>query len=48
LAEKPDPTLYDHLGDIYAAQQQPDKARQAWRKALEIEPNDQIKKKLEQ
>ncbi len=44
--EEPDPTLYDHLGDIYAALHQPDKAAEAWRKALAIEPNQEIQKKL--
>jgi Flp pilus assembly protein TadD len=47
FAEKPDPTLYDHLGDIHAALGEPDQAREAWRKSLELEPNDAIRKKLE-
>lgn len=47
LSTEPDATLHDHLGDIYAALKQWDKAREAWRKAIEIEPNDEIKKKLE-
>lgn len=46
LSEEPDATLYDHLGDIYSALQEPNKAQDAWKKALAIEPNDQIKKKL--
>lgn len=46
LSEKPDPTLFDHLGDIYAALNQPVKAMEAWNKALELEPNDKIRKKL--
>ncbi len=45
--EKPDATLLDHLGDIHAALKQNDKAREAWRKSLEIESNDMVKKKLE-
>jgi len=45
-SEEPDATLYDHLGDIYTALQQPDKARAAWRKALSVEPSEQIQKKL--
>jgi tetratricopeptide (TPR) repeat protein len=45
-ADEPDPTLFDHLGDIYAALQRPDQAREAWRKALAIEPNAEIQKKL--
>ncbi len=47
FAEEPDATLYDHLGDIYMALKQPEKAREAWRKSLSIEPNEQIKKKLD-
>jgi tetratricopeptide (TPR) repeat protein len=46
-AEKPDPTMYDHLGDIHAALGEPDQAREAWRKSLELEPNDAIRKKLD-
>jgi tetratricopeptide (TPR) repeat protein len=45
-AQEPDATLYDHLGDIYAALREPEKAREAWRKALSLEPNDEIQKKL--
>jgi tetratricopeptide (TPR) repeat protein len=47
LLPEPDPTVFDHLGDIYAALQQPDKAREAWRKALALEPNQDIRKKLD-
>lgn len=47
LIEEPDATLYDHLGDIYMALKQPDKARDAWRKSLSVEPNDQVRQKLE-
>jgi tetratricopeptide (TPR) repeat protein len=47
LLAEPDPTIFDHLGDIYAALQQPDKAREAWRKALALEPNEGIRKKLD-
>lgn len=46
-AEKPDATLYDHLGDIQAALGDMNAAREAWHKALEIEPNETIRKKLE-
>ncbi len=45
--EEPDATLYDHLGDIYSSLKQTDKARESWRKALAIEPNQQIQKKLD-
>jgi tetratricopeptide (TPR) repeat protein len=44
---EPDPALYDHLGDIYAGLKQLDKARDAWRKSVELEPNEQVRKKLE-
>jgi tetratricopeptide (TPR) repeat protein len=44
--EEPDATLYDHLGDIYAALKQDEKARAAWRKSLEVEQNDEVRKKL--
>jgi tetratricopeptide (TPR) repeat protein len=44
--EEPDPTLWDHLGDIYEALKQPEKAREAWKKSIAIEPNPQIEKKL--
>jgi tetratricopeptide (TPR) repeat protein len=46
LTDEPDPTLFDHLGDIYAALKEPDKAREAWKKSLALEPNDDVKKKL--
>jgi tetratricopeptide (TPR) repeat protein len=46
-AEEPDPVLFDHLGDIYAALQQPDLAREAWQKALDLEPNEEIEQKLQ-
>ena len=44
--DEPDPTLFDHLGDIYAALKQPDKAREAWKKSLALEPNEEVKKKI--
>ena len=44
--EEPDSTLYDHLGDIYAALKKTGQAREAWRKALKLEPSPQIQKKL--
>jgi tetratricopeptide (TPR) repeat protein len=46
-SEDPDPTLYDHLGDIYFALEDRDKARESWQKALAIEPNQKIQEKLE-
>jgi tetratricopeptide (TPR) repeat protein len=44
--KEPDATLFDHLGDIQAALNQPDKARESWKKAIAIEPNKDIEKKL--
>ena len=46
LSEQPDATVYDHVGDIYAALKQPDKAREAWRKSLTVESNEEVRKKL--
>jgi tetratricopeptide (TPR) repeat protein len=47
LCQPPDATVLDHAGDIYAGLKQMDKAREAWRKALSIEPNEEIRKKLD-
>jgi tetratricopeptide (TPR) repeat protein len=47
LSEKPDATVYDHIGDIYEALKQPEKAREAWRKSVSLEPNEEVRKKLE-
>ena len=41
-----DATLYDHLGDILAELKQFEEAREAWKKALAVEPNAEIEKKL--
>lgn len=46
LSPEPDATLYEHLGDIYSALQETGKAQDAWKKALTIQPSEQIKKKL--
>ena len=46
-SEEPDATLYDHLGDIYSALKEAGKAQEAWRKSVELEPKDEVKKKLE-
>jgi tetratricopeptide (TPR) repeat protein len=45
--DEPDPAVFDHLGDIYAALQQPDKAREAWRKSLALQPSEDVRKKLD-
>jgi len=47
LSEEPDPALYDHLGDIFAALGQKDKAIEAWNKSLSLEPNDEVRKKIQ-
>lgn len=47
LNPEPDATLYDHLGDIYAALNNMGQAREAWRKSLAVEKNDAVQKKLE-
>jgi tetratricopeptide (TPR) repeat protein len=47
LSPEPDPTLLDHLGDIYTALGQEEKALDAWTKSLSLESNDEIKKKLQ-
>jgi tetratricopeptide (TPR) repeat protein len=46
LMEEPDPTLYDHLGDVYSALGEKEKAREAWQKSIAIEPNEKVKQKL--
>lgn len=47
FSEAEDPTLYDHLGDIYAALGQAEKAREAWSKSSSLDPNDQVRRKLQ-
>jgi tetratricopeptide (TPR) repeat protein len=47
LSEQPDATVYDHIGDIYAALNELEKAREAWRKSLSVEKNEEVSKKLE-
>ncbi len=44
---QPDATVYDHLGDVYAALNQMDKARAAWAKSLAIEASETVRQKLE-
>lgn len=46
-SEEEDATLWDHLGDVYDALHQPDKAREAWTKSLGLEPNDRVRQKLQ-
>jgi tetratricopeptide (TPR) repeat protein len=47
LLPEPDATVYDHLGDVYAALHQLEQARDAWRKSLKIEPSEEVRRKLE-
>lgn len=47
LIEEPDPTLYDHLGDIYEALHMPDQAVKAWRRSVEIQADEKVQRKLE-
>ncbi len=43
-----DPVVLHHLGDIYEALDEPDQARLYWRKALELDPdNEALKEKLD-
>jgi tetratricopeptide (TPR) repeat protein len=46
-SEEDDATLFEHLGDIYNALGQKDKARQAWKKSISLEKNESVRKKLE-
>jgi tetratricopeptide (TPR) repeat protein len=45
-SDEPDATLYDHLGDIYAALDESERAREDWQKSLSVELNEKIKEKL--
>ena len=44
---RPDAGIYDHLGDIYAALNEREKAAGVWRQSLAVAPNPQIQKKLD-
>jgi tetratricopeptide (TPR) repeat protein len=44
-----DPVIFEHLGDIYRKLGQLDKTSEAWKKSLEIDPENQdLRKKLEE
>jgi tetratricopeptide (TPR) repeat protein len=45
-SDEPDATLYDHLGDVYSALHESAKAQEAWKKSVELEPKEEVKKKL--
>ena len=47
-ADEPDATIYDHLGDAYAAAKDMDKAREAWAKSLSLTASEAVKKKLDE
>jgi tetratricopeptide (TPR) repeat protein len=47
LSTEPDATILDHLGDVYLSLHQLGKAMENWKKSLDVEPNDDVKKKLE-
>ncbi|HWD91855.1 MAG TPA: tetratricopeptide repeat protein [Verrucomicrobiae bacterium] len=47
FSEEEDATVYDHLGDIYNALGQKDKARQAWNKSLSLEADETVRKKID-
>jgi tetratricopeptide (TPR) repeat protein len=44
----PDPTVLDHLGEVYLALHEIDKAVEAWKKSFSLEANEDVKHKLEQ
>ncbi|MCS7090501.1 MAG: tetratricopeptide repeat protein [Verrucomicrobiota bacterium] len=46
--DEPDATLWDHYGDILAALGRMEEARQAWKRALQLEPeNARLRQKME-
>ena len=46
FSKQEDAEVYDHLGDIYSALGETEKAREAWRKSAAIEPSEPVQKKL--
>ena len=50
ISEKtPSAEVFDHAGDIYFWNQLPEKSREFWKKALELDPgNELIQKKVKQ
>jgi len=45
---EPDPTVLLHLGEVYLALHQTDKAIEVWKKSFAIDANEEAKHKLEQ
>jgi tetratricopeptide (TPR) repeat protein len=44
---EPDSTILDHIGDVYQALHQTDKAVAAWKKSFSLESNDDVKHKID-
>lgn len=47
LLKEPDATVLDHLGDVLQTLGRQAEARDAWKKSLELEASDAVKRKLE-
>jgi tetratricopeptide (TPR) repeat protein len=47
LSEEPDAVLHEHLGDVFHALGDGQRAREEWTKAQELEPKDSVREKLE-
>ena len=47
LKDKPDSTVFDHLGDVLAALGRKDESQAAWKKSLAVEPSPEVQKKLD-
>ncbi len=46
--ENTDPTIYDHIGDVYKAKDMINKAIEYWQKALDMNPHDtKVREKIE-
>ncbi|MGV3772469.1 MAG: tetratricopeptide repeat protein [Verrucomicrobiales bacterium] len=45
-SEEPDATLLEHLGDIYLALQQDEKAKEAFEKSIKLQASESVEKKL--
>jgi len=46
-SEKPDPTLFDHLGDVHVELKEIEKAREAYSRSLALKPDEKVKQKLD-
>ena len=42
-----DPVIQEHMGEVYSRKKLYDKARAAWQKVLELDPNSRVKLKLQ-